>query len=57
MRKTCRHFRYRIPREDADELRKGDPLPCEVCDTKFTSSKFDALKFITDSCKYNERLT
>jgi hypothetical protein len=29
---TCRHFRYQLPRELADELRDADPLPCEVCD-------------------------
>ena len=29
---TCRHYRYRLPRELADELRDADPLPCEVCD-------------------------
>lgn len=30
--KTCRHYRFQIPREDADELRAADPLPCPVCD-------------------------
>ena len=31
--KTCRHFRFRLPREDADELRDADPLPCDLCDS------------------------
>ena len=31
--KTCRHFRYRLPRELADELRDVDTEPCEVCDS------------------------
>lgn len=30
--KTCKHFRFLIPREDADELRDADPEPCPVCD-------------------------
>ncbi len=29
---TCRHFRFRVPRGDADELRDADPQPCPVCD-------------------------
>jgi len=29
---TCRHFRYEVPRECADELRDADPEPCPVCD-------------------------
>lgn len=29
---TCRHFRYQVPREYADELRDADPEPCPVCD-------------------------
>ncbi len=29
---TCRHFRYQVPRECADELRDADPEPCPVCD-------------------------
>ena len=29
---TCRHFRYELPREYADELRDADPEPCPVCD-------------------------
>ena len=29
---TCRHFRYEVPREYADELRDADPEPCPVCD-------------------------
>jgi hypothetical protein len=32
IRVTCRHFRYRLPRVDADELRSADPTPCAVCD-------------------------
>jgi hypothetical protein len=31
-RMTCRHFRYQVPREYADELRDADPEPCPVCD-------------------------
>jgi hypothetical protein len=31
-RKSCKHFRYLIPNEDANELRKTDKEPCEVCD-------------------------
>jgi hypothetical protein len=31
-RMTCRHFRYEVPREYADELRDADPEPCPVCD-------------------------
>jgi len=30
---TCRHFRFQVPREVADELRDADPGPCPVCDT------------------------
>ena len=30
--RTCRHFRFRLPREVADELRDADSLGCEVCD-------------------------
>jgi hypothetical protein len=30
---TCRHFRYQVPREVADELRDADPGPCEICDS------------------------
>ena len=32
LRMTCRHFRYEVPREYADELRDADPEPCPVCD-------------------------
>src|SRR5688572_22947179 len=32
LRMTCRHFRYQVPREYADELRDADPEPCPVCD-------------------------
>jgi len=31
-RMTCRHFRYEVPSECADELRDADPEPCPVCD-------------------------
>jgi hypothetical protein len=31
-RMTCRHFRYQVPREYADELRDADTEPCPVCD-------------------------
>lgn len=30
--KTCRHFRHRIPGEEANELRAADSEPCSVCD-------------------------
>ena len=30
--KTCKHFRFEIPREDADLLREQDKEPCEICD-------------------------
>jgi hypothetical protein len=30
--KTCRHFRYQVPQDVADELRNADPEPCEICD-------------------------
>ena len=30
--RTCRHFRFRLPREVADELRDADPSACEICD-------------------------
>ncbi len=30
--KTCRHFRFKVPQQLADELRLADPEPCEVCD-------------------------
>ena len=33
VQQTCRHFRYQLPRELADELRDADPIPCEVCDS------------------------
>jgi hypothetical protein len=36
LRGTCRHFRYRLPRVDADELRRADPAPCPVCDAEPT---------------------
>jgi hypothetical protein len=29
---TCRHFRYELPHELADELRSADAEPCPVCD-------------------------
>lgn len=29
---TCRHYRFQLPHEDADELRAADPEPCAVCD-------------------------
>ena len=29
---TCRHFRFQVPREEADELRDADPEACPVCD-------------------------
>jgi len=32
LRMTCRHFRYQVPREYADELRDADPETCPVCD-------------------------
>lgn len=32
--KTCKHYRYLIPKEEADELRELDKDPCEVCDIK-----------------------
>lgn len=31
-RRSCPHFRYRLPDEDAAELRAADPNPCPVCD-------------------------
>jgi len=31
--KTCRHFRNRIPQQEADALRAADPHPCELCDS------------------------
>jgi hypothetical protein len=30
---TCRHFRFQVPQEIADELRGSDPEPCELCDS------------------------
>lgn len=30
--KTCRHFRYHVPRAIADELCDADPEPCPICD-------------------------
>ncbi len=29
---TCRHYRFQVPREDADEFRAGDAQPCPLCD-------------------------
>jgi hypothetical protein len=29
---TCRHFRFQVPSEMADELRDADAMPCAVCD-------------------------
>ena len=29
---TCRHFRFQIPREDADLLLEGDKEVCETCE-------------------------
>jgi hypothetical protein len=40
MQETCRHFRYRIPSEDADELRADDPEPCEICDNRKRSHRW-----------------
>ena len=31
--RTCRHYRFRIPTEDADALREADCEPCELCDS------------------------
>ena len=31
-KKTCRHFRYMIPNEVANELYFGDLYFCEVCE-------------------------
>ena len=31
---TCRHFRFLIPQEDANELRSLDKDPCIICDNK-----------------------
>ena len=30
-KKTCKHFRYMIPNEDANELALSDKEHCEVC--------------------------
>ena len=30
--RTCRHFRFQLPREVSDELRDADPSCCDVCD-------------------------
>lgn len=29
---TCRHYRFQVPRMDADELREADATPCPLCD-------------------------
>jgi hypothetical protein len=47
--KTCRHFRYRLPHEVADELRDSDPLPCEICDS-WPSEKCDEVSLIVRPC-------
>lgn len=31
---TCKHFRFLLPRDDADELRDADPEPCPLCDAQ-----------------------
>lgn len=31
MKNTCKHYRYLIPKEDADELEMNDIEYCEVC--------------------------
>jgi hypothetical protein len=31
-KKTCRHYRHRVPSDLADELWAADPEKCEVCD-------------------------
>jgi hypothetical protein len=31
---TCNHYRFQVPREDADEFRAADPLPCALCDDR-----------------------
>ena len=28
---TCRHFRYLVPNENANEMALNDPIYCEVC--------------------------
>ena len=32
---SCKHFRYLVPSEEADELRQGDDEPCAICDNRF----------------------
>lgn len=29
---TCRHYRFQVPRVDADEFRAADAGPCPLCD-------------------------
>lgn len=29
---TCKHFRFLIPKEDADDLREHDNVYCLICD-------------------------
>lgn len=31
---TCRHYRFQVPREDADEFRATDAAPCPLCDER-----------------------
>ncbi|MEK7780461.1 MAG: hypothetical protein AAB370_03035 [Verrucomicrobiota bacterium] len=31
---TCRHYRFQVPREDADEFRAADAAPCPLCDSQ-----------------------
>jgi len=31
---TCNHYRFQVPREDADEFRAADGTPCALCDDR-----------------------
>lgn len=31
---SCRHYRFQVPREDADEFRCADAEPCPLCDSQ-----------------------
>jgi hypothetical protein len=31
-KKTCKHFRFQVPSEDANLLREEDEEFCEICD-------------------------
>ena len=44
--KTCKHFRFTVPKEDADLLREQDNEPCEICDRLKKEDKKKTVKYL-----------